>query len=88
MPASSPKHVLIDGGPLAAFEVLDRRIESLPGNPRHIDLMVVTHIAWHRNPFRMTDWLGDDTVARSLVQAELHVPHAAIRQHASPGRGS
>jgi hypothetical protein len=42
--ARSPWRFLVDGGPFPTFEILKRRIEKLPPEQRHFELMVVSHI--------------------------------------------
>src|SRR4029434_6210661 len=37
-------HVLIDGGPVAAFPALRARVEAIPKERREVELLVVTHI--------------------------------------------
>jgi hypothetical protein len=41
---ASTRHVLIDGGPLGAFDALRAHVESLPAEAREVELLVVTHI--------------------------------------------
>src|SRR4029453_14303440 len=38
------RHVLIDGGPVAAFPALRARVEAIPKERREVELLVVTHI--------------------------------------------
>lgn len=38
------RHVLIDGGPVAAFPALREHIEAIPQERREVELLVVTHI--------------------------------------------
>ncbi len=40
----STHHVLIDGGPVAAFPALRAHIEAIPQERREVELLVVTHI--------------------------------------------
>ncbi|CAM3179617.1 MBL fold metallo-hydrolase [Corallococcus sp. ZKHCc1 1396] len=40
----TPQRVIIDGGTAATFPRLRRRIEELPLNQRHFELLIVTHI--------------------------------------------
>jgi beta-lactamase superfamily II metal-dependent hydrolase len=42
--AQSPRRVLIDGGPVKAYDALLRRIGRAGGAPVHLELLVVTHI--------------------------------------------
>ncbi|NOK34753.1 MBL fold metallo-hydrolase [Corallococcus exercitus] len=41
---SHPKRILIDGGTRATWPTLRKRIEQLPENERHFELLIVTHI--------------------------------------------
>jgi beta-lactamase superfamily II metal-dependent hydrolase len=40
----SPKQILIDGGRAATYKELKPRLQALPSNQRHFELLVITHI--------------------------------------------
>jgi hypothetical protein len=41
---SKPRRLLIDGGPIGAYEALEKRIGALPAGDRRFELVVMTHV--------------------------------------------
>jgi beta-lactamase superfamily II metal-dependent hydrolase len=42
--AERPRRVLIDGGPVGAWDALSRRLSALPVDQRSLELLVITHV--------------------------------------------
>lgn len=42
--AARPRRLLIDGGPIGAYDVLEKRINALPAGDRRFELIVMTHV--------------------------------------------
>ncbi len=42
--ADAPRRILIDGGPVGAYEALTARVDKLPPGRRRFELLVITHI--------------------------------------------
>jgi len=42
--AAAPRHVMVDGGPIGAYDALRRHLLGLPGERKQLELLVVTHM--------------------------------------------